>query len=372
MNDPFKSAISLDPDWAKAVNACIESVSPLPDGTNIGFVYATDLWAEDLSSILAYLRQKTDIPHWAGTLGIGIHADGTEIFERPALAVMVGALPEGAFLPFAALTAEVEAPPPALRNWVAEHRPSFGLVHGDPGNRETPAIVAALSDDYDLYLAGGLTSSRQANLAVADQITGDGVSGVLFEPGIEVLTGLSQGCVPLAAPHQVTEAVDNVIIALDGRPAIDVLKDDVGELLARDLARLAGYVHAALPVPGTDTGDYMVRNLIGIDPSRGWLAIGDTVSPGDRLSFVRRDPQSARDDLREMLRKVKSRCSKPPKGAVYVSCMARGPHMFGAPGEETGLIREEMGDIPLVGFFAGGEISHNRLYGYTGVLTLFL
>ena len=34
--------------------------------------------------------------------------------------------------------------------------------------------------------------------------------------------------------------------------------------------------------------------------------------------------------------------------------------------------RDELGDFPLVGFFANGEISNNRLYGYTGVLTLFL
>jgi small ligand-binding sensory domain FIST len=56
---------------------------------------------------------------------------------------------------------------------------------------------------------------------------------------------------------------------------------------------------------------------------------------------------------------------------VYVSCCARGAALFGEPGVETRLIREGLGDFPLVGFFANGEISRDRLYGHTGVLTLF-
>jgi small ligand-binding sensory domain FIST len=91
----------------------------------------------------------------------------------------------------------------------------------------------------------------------------------------------------------------------------------------------------------------------------------------DQILFCRRDPESARADLQRMLRQLKSRLPGPPKAGVYVSCIARGAALFGDKGVESGLIREELGAFPLVGFFANGEISRDRLYGHTGVLTLF-
>jgi small ligand-binding sensory domain FIST len=87
--------------------------------------------------------------------------------------------------------------------------------------------------------------------------------------------------------------------------------------------------------------------------------------------FCRRDPGSAKADLDRMLKQLAGRLQGPPKAGIYVSCIARGAALFGEPGVETGMIREQFGDIPLIGFFANGEISRDRLYGHTGVLTLF-
>jgi small ligand-binding sensory domain FIST len=55
-----------------------------------------------------------------------------------------------------------------------------------------------------------------------------------------------------------------------------------------------------------------------------------------------------------------------------VSCSGRGGPHFGQPSAELQILRKALGDVPLVGFFAGGEIAHHRLYGYTGVLTVFV
>ncbi|MBT7506966.1 MAG: histidine kinase, partial [Rhodospirillales bacterium] len=117
--------------------------------------------------------------------------------------------------------------------------------------------------------------------------------------------------------------------------------------------------------------DYMVRNLVALDPERGWLAIAGNVTPGDRIIFVRRDPASAREDMDRMLNDMKSRIPGEPKGGLYFSCVARGPNMFGAQGEEARMIHNILGDVPLVGFFGNGEVSDARLYAYTGVLALF-
>ncbi|MEK9722637.1 MAG: FIST C-terminal domain-containing protein, partial [Rhodospirillaceae bacterium] len=222
------------------------------------------------------------------------------------------------------------------------------------------------------FLVGGLTSSRGAHYQLAGDVLGGGLSGVLFAPDVEVATGLTQGYAPVGPAHRVTDCMDNVVMTLDTEPALDVFKADIGELLARDLNRVAGYIHAAFPVEGSDTGDYVVRNLVGIDPERAWLAVGGEVGAGDRLLFVRRDPAGAAQDLTRMVDELVGRLPGRPRGGLYFSCVARGPGLFGAEGREMEIVAEQLGDVPVVGFFGQGEISNNRLYGYTGVLALFL
>jgi small ligand-binding sensory domain FIST len=176
---------------------------------------------------------------------------------------------------------------------------------------------------------------------------------------------------PIGPVHRIDEARDNVVMVIDGRPALSVFLEDVGPELAQDLRRLGGVIFAGLPVPGSDTGDYLVRNILAIDPGRGWVVLGAEIGAGDPILFCRRDPESARRDMERMVRQLAGRLSGPPKAGIYVSCVARGAALFGEPGIETRIIRESLGDFPLIGFFANGEISRDRLYGHTGVLTLF-
>jgi small ligand-binding sensory domain FIST len=249
-------------------------------------------------------------------------------------------------------------------------------VHADP---RCPDIVQAAVDTASAsgaFLVGGLVSHRCETPLVAggterDALGRNGISGVLLSPEVSVATALTQGCIPIGPVRRIDEARDNVVMAIDGKPALTVFLDDVGPDLARDPRRLGGVVFAGLPVQGSDTGDYLVRNLMAIDPRQGWIVLGAEVSPGDPILFCRRDPDSAKADLDRMLKQLAGRLQGPPKAGIYVSCIARGAALFGEPGIETGLIRERFGDIPLVGFFANGEISRDRLYGHTGVLTLF-
>ena len=150
------------------------------------------------------------------------------------------------------------------------------------------------------------------------------------------------------------------------------MKEDIGEVLARDLSRIGGYIFAGFPVADTDTGDYLVRNLLGIDPNSGALAIGDYLQPGTPIMFCKRDSRTAVEDLQRMVERLKSRTRGPVKGALYFTCVGRGQHMFGERNRELELIGEILGDVPLAGFYANGEIAGQRLYGYTGVLTLFV
>ena len=222
------------------------------------------------------------------------------------------------------------------------------------------------------FLVGGLSSSRDAHYQLAGEVMSGGLSGVLFAPEVEVATGLTQGYSPVGLAHRITDCVENVVITLNGESALKVFKNDIGELLTKDLSRIGGYIHAAFPIANSGTGDYTVQNLVGIDPERGWLAIGGNIDLGDQLMFVRRDPEGAYEDLVRMVTELSNRLSKPPLGGLYFSCLARGPNLFGHEGREMEIIGEILNDIPVVGFFGQGEISNNRLYGYTGVLALFL
>ena len=383
----FPVAVSRAENWssaAKELETALAGYHTDGDEVHLGWLYVTDVHAADLSSMHAYLRQKTGIDHWVGSVGMGIcwHdgvGDVGEAFDRPAAVAMVSGHPRDSFTLLPQLGTSIDEIPESARDWMRSRTPPFGVVYGDPTNGAVPTLIEALSmemEDVTLevpgFLIGGLTSSRGAHYQLAGDVVRGGLSGVLFAPDVEVATGLTQGYVPVGMTHRVTDCMENVVMTLNGEPALSVFKADIGELLARDLNQVAGYIHAAFPVAGSDTGDYVVRNLAGIDPERGWLAIGGHVEAGDQLMFVRRDPAGAEEDLVRMVRDLMDRLPGPARGGLYFSCVARGPNLFGQEGREMEIIADMMRDIPLAGFFGQGEISNNRLYGYTGVLALFL
>lgn len=359
-------------DWEEMTAACLAGIGTPPDGANLGFVYVTDALDEDLRRIVDRLTEATGIESWVGTIGFGVCAGGEELFDLPAMAVMAGSLPGDSFRILPTMTDAKDGVPADVRDWAARHNPILGVVHGDPRNGTLERLFDTIQQDTGCFLVGGLTASRGRLDQLAGEVTEGGVSGVLFGAEIGVVTGLTQGCTPIGPVHEVTEARDNVVVSLDDRPAVEVFKDEIGDILSRNLSRIEGYVHAALPIVGSDTGDYLVRNVLGVHPEQGWISIAEKMAAGDRLMFVRRDGAAAMTDLKRMLDDITARAGGPPRAALYYSCVARGPNLFGSGSVELGTIARALGEVPLIGFFANGEISNNRLYGYTGVLTLLL
>ncbi|MGE0119419.1 MAG: FIST C-terminal domain-containing protein [Dongiaceae bacterium] len=378
MTGRFRSAHVTHEDWRQAVDSCLRQLEPRPGDANLGFLYVTDLLVGHLEAILDRLRGHTGIADWVGTAGIGVAGnDGAggcaEYFDRPAMAVMTAALPAESYRVFEPVHGGLGPFRTQYGGWLDAARPLVGLVHGDPRNPLAADIIAGMAEELGLYFVGGLTSSRTVHPQIADRIVEGGVSGVLFGGAVAVAAGLTQGCSPIGPVRTITDADENIIEAIDGRPALEAFKQDIGDVLARDLRRVGGYIYAALPVAGSDTGDYLVRNLTGIDPGKGWLEIGAQVETGDRIMFTRRDRDSAELDLKRMLGGLGRRAAgRPIQGGIYFSCVARGPNLFGDDSQELKCIRDSLGDFPLVGFFGNGEICNDRLYGYTGVLALFL
>jgi small ligand-binding sensory domain FIST len=191
------------------------------------------------------------------------------------------------------------------------------------------------------------------------------------------------------------------VLSLDGEPALDVLLRELGitldeprqalPVLRATLAGLSDAAEESLSRGGQFGADTRVRHLIGLDPGRQGFAVADRVEAGMRLAFCQRHVEAARRDLVRICTEIREELcpddpDAPPQpatagppddpadriaGAIYISCNGRGGAHFGAPSAELQLIRHALGDVPLVGFFAGGEIARHHLYGYTGVLTVF-
>jgi len=374
MNARFAAAVAVG-DPASLAERCIAGI-PAVDAANLGILYVTEPAAPVLPQLVRALTGHTGISSWVGGVGLGVCSGSEEIFDQAAAVVMSAALPPDSFRVVAPTDDPGSDMPRRHAEWMERIQPTLALVHADPRCPDLPRAAIEVAVASGAFLVGGLVSHRCAQPLLSrapgeDGFGGNGLAGLMLAPEIAVATGLTQGCSPIGPVHRIDEARDNVAMIIDGRPALSVFVEDIGPVLAVDLRRVGGLIFAGLPVAGSDTGDYLVRNLLAIDPSHGWLVLGAEIAAGDAIVFCRRDPDSARQDMGRMLRQLGARLNQPPKAGIYVSCVARGAALFGEAGAETALIRDAFGDFPLVGFFANGEISRDRLYGHTGVLTLF-
>lgn len=393
-------------------------------GPTLGLVYITDAYAADAEALLAALAAEWPAVAFVGTVGVGVCAAGVEYFDEPALAVMLADLPREQFQVFSGTA--------GLRSKsVAAPQATTALVHADPSTHELAELLAELADRTDSgYLFGGISASRQQHVQFAGGVLRGGLSGVAFGAGVPVVSRVTQGCTPIGPVRRITACDGSVVLALDGQPALPQLLGDL-QLLGKPGAPLATRaLREAVPRlrrtlvglteqaaadrragpgarPGTQHGNFgdevRVRHLIGVDPGRQGFAVADMVQPGMSLSFCERDATAARRDLVRMCTEVRdeletrAEASRPPAhatalgptaaaaagsgpppgagagvalGAIYVSCSGRGGPHFGGPSAELQLVRHALGDIPLIGFFAAGEIARRQLYGYTAVLTV--
>jgi small ligand-binding sensory domain FIST len=301
------------------------------------------------------------------------------------------------------------------------------LVHADGSTPELAELITEMAERTDSgYLFGGLASSRSKTVqfavggdgfirgqGLASGVFRGGLSGVAFGEGVQLVSRVTQGCLPVSKPRVVTKAERNVVLELDGEPALDVLLSDLNVSLdqpkpALDAMRatLVGLLRpgaaggcasdgSAVGRTGNFGPDVLVRHIIGLDANRHGIAVADQLEEGMQMTFCQRNAQAARADLIRVCAEIREELepeemtvataqalgmaeaqaephpARRIAGAIYVSCSGRGGPHFGGPSAELQIVRRALGDVPLVGFFAGGEIARNHLYGYTGVLTVF-
>lgn len=373
--DSFLNISCQHNDPQAVISNCLEQLEDITAEFNFAFIYATDTMSNEYPDFLQQCKKKTGIEHWLGTLGAGIIASGQEWYDQPAVSIMLAKFDPNEFtmLPLIKNISDMDS-----LKLSDKYLTNFGIIHGDPFHQQTQHLIENIQQQVqECFLVGGLTSSRDKQYQVADEVAAGGVSGVFFSENVPVLTNLSQGCRPIGVKHTITRAQDNRAYSLTAanqksEPALDVLMQEYKMTSINDLKERASEVFTGLCIAGSDQSDYTVRNLVGVDFEKKIFAINDMLTEGHEMIFCERNEQTAIDDMQHMLDKIASRLKQKPKGGVYISCLGRGREQFGNNSEEIKMIHNTLGDFPLTGFFANGEIHHNKLYGYTGVLTLFI
>ena len=416
----FPTGHATHPQWRMAAGlalAQLRAQMALPDyaaSPTLGLLYITDHYAAEAQDILDHLgAELPEITDWSGTVGFGVAANNAEYFDEPALSVMLCALPSDQYRVFSG-----EAPLGSAE--MSGFEAHMALVHADPSTPELAELVGEMAGRTDTgYLFGGLSSGRRGSLqfalggngnirghGAARGVFSGGMSGVVFGEGVRLVSRVTQGCQPVSREREITEVDGNLLLRLDGEPALDVLLSDLQisldapqeaiEVVRATLVGLADAGSDGIRRTGDLGSDVLVRHIIGLDPTRRGIAIADTAEAGMRMSFCRRSPQAARADLMRICAEIREELEPEEQtlataravaageaeaaphparriaGAVYVSCSGRGGAHFGAPGAEMQIVRHALGDVPLTGFFAAGEIARHHVYGYTGVLTVFV
>ena len=399
----------------------------------LGWVYFTDHFTAAAPALLAALQQRWPGVEWIGASGVGIAASGAaggvEYFGEPALALMLAELPRERFRVFSgarplggfsAHAAQVHADPGTaeLAGLIAEmsDRTASGYLFGGLASGRAQCTQIAGS-----VLSGGLSGvAFDAGVALVSRVTQgcqpvgpqrritaadrNVVTALDGEPALDCLLrdlGL-EGTEPRAALPRLRETLVGLNDAADADGAGAGAGADgagAGATTGRPTSATHGAFDHLASRGGAFGADTRVRHLIGIDPARRGVAIADTAAIGMQLAFCQRNVQAARRDLvricAEVLDEVEPEAAsalpaalalgagaggeagfggaagRPIAGAVYVSCAGRGGPHFGGPSAELAIVRHALGDVPLVGFFAAGEIARSHLYGYTGVLTVF-
>ncbi len=314
-----------------------------------------------------------------GCSAAGVIGGGHEVEDRPAVALMAAVLPG---VELAAFYLDPEAPSvPAVP--AGTEPPQFVLL-ADPFTFDAERFVRALDVAFPgSRTVGGLASGgRQPGtnaLFLGRRVHRGGCVGVALAGDVAVDAIVAQGCRPIGEPAFVTRCERNLLYELDGRRAADVLRAlfDAAAPHERALFRDSLFLGIVMDEAQQTyrAGDFLIRNLLGLDPRSGALAVGAALRPGMIVQLHLRDAAASAHELRTLLAAHRAHAPAPPDGVLLFSCLGRGLRLYGTPDHDTGLLRAALGEVPIGGFFCNGEIGPVRgqtfLHGYTSACGLF-
>jgi small ligand-binding sensory domain FIST len=402
----WANALSTRPSLETAVAEVVDRVQQsLRADPHFGLVFISSAYASEYSRLMPLLKERLSVPVLIGCGGsgiIGMNAQGEpqELEGEPALSLSLAHLPDVSVHAFYIPTdnlPDLDSPPSAWVELVGvppQEQPQFILL-AQPFTAGVNDLLQGLDFAYPGSIkVGGLASASAmgapSGLFCNYKLYRDGIVGVALSGNIVIETIVAQGCRPIGQTYQVTVCERNILLELaeqDGtklttdetqsRPPLEILRDLIQSLSEADrqLAQHSLFVGVARDEfkQQLGHGDFLIRNLLGVDPRVGAIAIGDRVRPGQRIQFHLRDARTSEEDLELLLQRYRKQESHATDaaGALMFSCLGRGERLYGKPDFDSKLFRRYLKTIPMSGFFCNGEIGpvggSTFLHGYTSV-----
>lgn len=391
----FTSAIAQAKEgkasFAKLVDDCCQKLSQDLEGRKpdllVAFISPHFInYYEDLpKAVQAKLQAKTLIGCSAG----GLIGNGQEVEQMPAIALTGASLPGVDIKAFHVENEQLPDLDDPQSKWEElvgikpDKDPSFVLLP-DPFSFRIDAFVQGLDYAYPQAtkiggLASGANEPGDNALYLDDKAYRSGMVGVALSGNIVVKTVVAQGCRPIGKPMRVTRCHKNLLYEIDGNPAVIALHDLLEKLSPQDqeLAHNSLFVGLVMDEfkDKHKPGDFLIRNILGIEPNSGALVIGEQLHNERTLQFQLRDAATSADDLRAMLKQYRDEHPDKACGALLFSCLGRGKYLYGQANHDSNCFREYLGEIPLGGFFCNGEIGQvggrTFLHGYTSSFGIF-
>jgi small ligand-binding sensory domain FIST len=385
----FASALSTQPDLSQAVEeVCESALGQLQATPDLAVLFISAEYPAIDDALAADVRARLKAGVLLGGTGESIVGTSREIEGQPAVSLWLARLEEVRVVP---MHLQLERTPEgaSIVGWpdeLSEHWPTDAtmLVVGDPYTFPADLMVERLNEDRpDLHVVGGMASGAAApgenRLFLGDKVLRTGAAAVMLAGPLRATTVVSQGCRPIGQHLIVTKSEGNVIQELGGKPALIQLKSIFDTLATSEQQLVQRGLHLGRVVNEYQDqftqGDFLVRNVMGIDPDTGSMAVGDFFRPGQTVQFHVRDYRTADEEMRQLLAVVRDDAQRSPLAGLLFTCNGRGTRLFPEPHHDALVIREYLGNIPLAGFFAAGEIGpiggKNFMHGFTASLVLF-
>lgn len=381
------SGISQRADWRDALAEALAQTGPLRGGeADLLFLFASAAYAGDFDQLLAEAAAATRARVLIGCSGQGVIGLAREIEDEPALSLLALRLPGAVLRPAHITQADLERyPRPEQWHTLTGIPQSVNalLLFADPFTLDAERLLAVLSHAYPgIPLVGGMASGdqdrRQTHLFLNGDVYDHGAVALALGGAYMVRTIVSQGATPIGEPWIITGAEGQVIHTIARRPAYEVLVETLRELPAEMQARARDNLLVGLAMDEYQQefrrGDFLIRNLLGVDRDSGALVVSALPGVGQTVQFQIRDAAAASEDLHAMLGAVTATQGEQPVAALLCACNGRGVGLFGTPGHDARTLAERLGPIPVVGLFCNGEIgpvgSRNFLHGFTASIAL--
>src|SRR5918992_4311877 len=389
----WATAISRKTVFEDALFECAGSVrgSLGPGPITLALTFVTPHFAQFHNRLHEVLMGSLGPETLLGCSGGGVIGGGEEAERLPAVTLTAARLPDVVVRPFhldGGTLPDLDGPPDSWESLVGAERseePQFVLL-ADPFTSRPEALLAGL--DYAFPgsakiggLASGGTSPGLNALFLDGEVHTSGIVGAALSGNVVVDTVVAQGCRPVGPLMQITNCNENILYELDGQTTLSALEELFAGLNERDrgLAQTSLFVGVVMDEFEEEpkAGDFLIRNLMGIDPKSGAVAVGEYLGEGMRVRFHLRDAEASAQDLHAVLTGYESTLPRKDEvsGALLFSCLGRGEHLYGRPNFDTGVFKQHLGDVPVGGFFCNGEIGPvggtTFLHGYTSSFGLF-